>query len=66
MTCALKFVDTPSSGALQALRQPALAGWGVFLDTNHNGVYDAGVDVRVVSDANGNYTFGNLAPETPQ
>jgi N-acetylneuraminic acid mutarotase len=48
--------------AIRESNEPALNGWGVFLDINHNGVYDPGVDVRTMSDANGNYTFSNLAP----
>jgi hypothetical protein len=37
----------------------------VYLDTNGNGVRDPG-EHRVVTDANGRYTFGNLAAGTYQ
>lgn len=37
------------------------AGWTVYLDQNQNGRLDGG-EVSTVTDAQGNYTFGNVAP----
>jgi SdrD B-like domain len=55
------FYDYNGDGVQEA-NEPNLAGWGVFLDMNNNGVYDPGIDIRTFSDANGNYSFTNLAP----
>jgi hypothetical protein len=40
-----------------------LAGWTVFLDANNNGALDSG-EVSTVTDANGNYSFSELAAGT--
>jgi len=40
-----------------------LAGWSVYLDQNHNGLLDPG-EPTTTTDANGNYSFTNLAPGT--
>lgn len=58
-----QFHDYNSDGVRQA-GEPALFGWGCFLDANANGIYDNGSDFRVLSDTNGAYTFANLAPGT--
>ena len=42
----------------------ALAGWTVYLDTNANGVYDAGTDVTRTTGADGRYLFAALAAGT--
>jgi hypothetical protein len=43
--------------------EPGLANWTVYLDTNGNGRQDTG-EPAAVTDAQGNYTFSNLAPGT--
>jgi hypothetical protein len=41
--------------------EPGLAGRTVFIDLNADDTLDAG-DPTAVTDANGNYTFANMAP----
>jgi hypothetical protein len=43
--------------------EPGEAGVTVYLDTNNNGVLDSG-EPHTLTDAQGNYTFGNLAAGT--
>ncbi|MBD2663840.1 SCP-like extracellular protein, putative [Richelia sinica FACHB-800] len=43
--------------------EPVLSGWQVFLDSNGNKKLDSG-ETSVVTDANGEYSFNNLAPGT--
>jgi uncharacterized protein (DUF2141 family) len=57
-----KFRDTNGNGVRNA-GEPGLKGWTIFLDANRNGRLDAG-ETRTTTDANGNYTFANLAPGT--
>ncbi|MFN0199522.1 MAG: collagen binding domain-containing protein, partial [Planctomycetaceae bacterium] len=57
-----KFNDINGSGTRQA-GELGLAGWTIFIDANLNGSFDPG-EVSTVTDVNGNYTFGNLAPGT--
>jgi Ca2+-binding RTX toxin-like protein len=56
------FNDLNGDGVHQS-NEPRLAGWGVYLDQNDNGKFDAG-DIRVFSDSNGNYKFPNLPAKT--
>ena len=56
------FLDQNQDGT-QDNGEPGLAGWTVYLDQNQNGILDAG-EVSTTTDANGNYTFANLAPGT--
>ena len=58
----LKFNDLNGNGVRDP-GEPGLAGITVFLDTNNNGILDPG-EVSTTTDANGNYTFTNLAPGT--
>jgi protocatechuate 3,4-dioxygenase beta subunit len=57
------FRDVNNTGT-KDVGDPGLSGWGVFIDNNANAVFDAGIDIRVFSDANGNYRFVGLAPGT--
>jgi SdrD B-like domain len=43
--------------------EPALVGWGCFIDFNSDGVFD-GSDIRTFSDASGKFIFSNLTPGT--
>ncbi len=43
--------------------ESGLAGWTIYLDQNQNGQLDAG-EMSTVTDADGNYTFNDLAPGT--
>jgi protocatechuate 3,4-dioxygenase beta subunit len=43
--------------------ETSLANWRVYLDQNRNGVRDTS-EASQLTDANGNYTFNNLAPGT--
>lgn len=52
-----KFLDSNANGA-QDPGEPNLSGWTIQLDKNANGT----VDASTVTDANGNYSFTNLAP----
>jgi DNA-binding beta-propeller fold protein YncE len=40
--------------------EPGIQGWTVFLDTNQNGVLDAG-ETSTITDASGDYSFPGLA-----
>ncbi len=40
--------------------EPVLTGWTVYLDSNANDQFDAGVDPSTVTDAQGSYSFGDL------
>jgi protocatechuate 3,4-dioxygenase beta subunit len=44
--------------------EPFLVGVDVFLDIDGDGVFDAGVDVRTTTNADGEYSFGGLTPGT--
>jgi uncharacterized delta-60 repeat protein len=56
------FADTNFDG-IQQPTETALPLFGVFLDNNSDGVFDAG-DVRALADSGGNYGFYGLAPGT--
>jgi hypothetical protein len=45
---------------VQNAGEPGIPGWTVFLDTNQNGVLDAG-ETSTKTDASGNYSFAGLA-----
>jgi hypothetical protein len=57
-----KFNDLNGDGIRQP-GEPALPGVTLFLDANNNGVLDPG-EASTISDASGNYTFGNLVAGT--
>jgi len=40
--------------------EPALSDWTIYLDSNNNGQHDIG-EPATTTDANGDYSFGNLA-----
>jgi uncharacterized delta-60 repeat protein len=52
------FNDTNANGVRDA-GEAGLAGWGVYLDLNANGMFD-GDEPRVFTVANGNYAFTHL------
>jgi Ca2+-binding RTX toxin-like protein len=54
-----------ASAFAPAFTAPQLIGKVVYIDSNHNGVLDAG-ERTDVTDANGNYRFTNLAPGSYQ
>jgi hypothetical protein len=58
----MKFNDLNGDG-IQERGEPALAGVTVFLDLHDDGTLDPG-DPSTTTDANGDYTFANLAPGT--
>ena len=47
----------------ESRKEPGLAGWNIYLDTNQNGRGDSG-EPYTVTDQNGNYVFRDLAPGT--
>jgi Ca2+-binding RTX toxin-like protein/subtilisin-like proprotein convertase family protein len=53
-----KFNDLNGDG-VHDLTEPGLPGWTIYLDINGNRQFDAG-DLSTLTDANGNYAFGNL------
>lgn len=55
-----KWNDENADGKHQK-SEPKLAGWTIFIDANGNGRLDNG-EVSAVTDSNGNYSFGDLAP----
>jgi len=57
-----KYNDVTGNGVKDS-GDSGLSGWTIFLDTNKNGVLDAG-EVSTTTDANGNYTFSNLSAGT--
>lgn len=58
----LKWNDVDADG-VKDTTEPGLANWTIFLDTNQNGQLDTG-ETSTTTDANGNYTFTNLAAGT--
>ncbi len=52
------FNDINANGMADA-GEPALAGWTVFIDFNHNGTFGSN-DVSAVTDSNGNYTLADV------
>ena len=56
------FLDA-NGNATQQAAEPGLDGFGVYLDNNDDGTFDAG-DVRVFTNTLGQYTFGSLTPGT--
>jgi hypothetical protein len=48
---------------LKGAGEPALANVRVYIDANNNGRFDSG-ETSVLTDANGNWAFDNLAPGT--
>ena len=57
-----KFQDINGDGVRQA-GELGLAGITIFLDTNANGVFDAG-ERTTITNATGNYLFTNIGPGT--
>ncbi|MBI4457263.1 MAG: hypothetical protein HY644_15395 [Acidobacteria bacterium] len=57
-----KFEDLDGDG-VKDTGEPGLSGWRIFLDDNLNGTLDSG-EASQLTDASGNYTFGNLGPGT--
>src|ERR1700722_12046045 len=57
-----KFNDLNDDGIREA-GEPGLPGITIFLDTNNNGILDAG-EQSTVTDVNGNYSFTDLGPGT--
>ncbi len=57
-----KFQDTNGNG-IRDTGEPSLTGVTIFLDANSNGVLDLG-ERSTTTDANGNYSFANLAAGT--
>ncbi len=55
-----KFEDLNANG-LRDGGEPGVAGWEIYLDTNLNRQFDLGEPLRT-TDANGMYSFTNLAP----
>lgn len=55
--------EDKNDNGVQDADEPGLAGWTVFLDENFNGKLDPG-ETSTTTDADGNYTFTNLAPDT--
>lgn len=55
----LKFNDLNRS-EFQDAGEPGIANWQIFLDTNDNGLLDAG-EANTVTDANGQYVFNDPA-----
>ena len=53
--------DDANRNATVDYGEHGLAGFGVYLDANNDGTYDAG-DTRVFTDANGLYQFLGIAP----
>jgi|GEM_PF-5718593 len=58
----IKFNDANQNG-IQDAGEAALAGWTIFIDADDSGTLN-GAEVSQVTDANGAYTFSNLAPGT--
>ena len=54
-----KWHDLDGNGSRDA-GEPALAGWTIYLDSNNNGQLDGG-EPTTTTDANGDYSFSNLA-----
>src|SRR5262249_41877179 len=54
-----KFNDLNGDGIRQA-NEPGLADWVIYIDANNNGVLDAD-ETYTITDANGNYSFNDLA-----
>ncbi len=57
------YQDTNDNAARDA-GEPPLYGVAIYLDLDHNGSYSQGVDVYVLTDPAGNYSFTGLAPGT--
>ena len=58
----LTYYDSNGNGSFTP-GEAGLPGYGVFIDTNNNGVLDP-TEVQVFTDANGIYTFNGLAAGT--
>jgi|GEM_PF-4341268 len=63
ITCGRKFDDLDGNGAYDT-GEPGLPNWSIWLDTNGNETYDAGVDRITETDAAGVYCFTGLADGT--
>jgi uncharacterized repeat protein (TIGR01451 family) len=49
------------NSATKSPGEPGLGGWRVFIDDDHDGVFDSG-ERNTLSDPSGNYTFDDLGP----
>ena len=58
----IKFNDLDADGMREAGESP-LAGWTIFLDTNHDGTLDEG-EARVVTGDDGAFSFTGIIPGT--
>lgn len=56
-------INDANKNGVEDAGESGLQGWTVFLDQNANGIFDSG-EVSTTTDADGNYTFTNLAPDT--
>ena len=56
-----KWNDLNGNGNWEQPAEPALAGWLIYLDANHNAALDNG-ETSTFTDAGGNYSFTDLAP----
>jgi hypothetical protein len=52
-----------NAGATTGTVGNELQGWTIFIDANGNGTHDGG-EVSDITDANGDYDFGNVVPGT--
>jgi subtilisin family serine protease len=57
-----KWNDVDRDG-IQDNGESVLSGWTIYLDTNKNGELDDG-ELSDITDANGEYSFENLSPDT--
>jgi subtilisin-like proprotein convertase family protein len=58
-----KFNDLNGDGLWDQAEEPGLAGWTIYLDSNGNGQLNAG-ETSTTTDADGNYSFADLAAQT--
>jgi hypothetical protein len=58
-----RLFDDANNNKVRDSGEGALANWRVYLDQNRNGVRDTG-EASKLTDANGNYSFTDLAPGT--
>ena len=59
-----KFEDVNGNGIWDKATETGLGGWTIYLDTNNNGIRDAG-EVSTVTAANGSYSFAVIPDANP-